>query len=369
MEKKKILHVPYGGLGHGGVSTVIFSIVEALYSDYSFDSVVFKKRCDREQLFQKYGNVYRINAYNDNGKRNPIEIILRPIILYRGIKNLCKKEKYDVIHCHNETDEGICLLAAKNAKVPKRIAHSHNTPSPRKRSSVLRLYEDINKILVNRYSTDRVGCSDAACSSFFGANRSYKVIFNTVDLERFNYDNKIKHEGITFIHVGRYTYQKNQEFVVETFYKIHLKYDNSKLLLVGYGEDKEYLATLIRKLGLEKCVDLIPGDRVDVASLYAVSDYMIFPSRYEGFGIVLVEAQAMGIPCFVSEAIQKDADAGLLHYLDLSRGSDYWANYILEFINSDNTIDLSLLNSNLMKYSVESISSQYRMIYSNDNNG
>mgnify|MGYP000366456599 FL=1 len=86
-------------------------------------------------------------------------------------------------------------------------------------------------------------------------------------------------------------------------------------MLVGFGEDKEKLKNLIHELNLDESVDLIPGDKVDVSEKYDEADYMIFPSIYEGFGIVLLEAQAKRIPCFVSEAIQKEVDAGLLNYI------------------------------------------------------
>ena len=130
---EKVLHVSCGGLGYGGVSSVILSIVESLHDTFEFGCVVFNSRGGREKIFEKYGNIYRINAYSVNGKRKISEIIFRPFRLYSGIKRICRDNHYDVIHCHNNTEEGICLLAAKHAGIPIRIAHSHNTTSPKKR--------------------------------------------------------------------------------------------------------------------------------------------------------------------------------------------------------------------------------------------
>lgn len=360
--KERILHVSCGGLGHGGVSAVIFSIVETLHNQFDFDCVVFKKHCDREKTFQKYGKLYRIEAYNDDGKRHLRELLIRPWKMYWGIYKICKTNKYHVIHCHNSMDEGFCLLAAKHAGVPVRVAHSHTTSSPKKRNVFIKIYEHINRKLMACAATDRVGCSEAACCCFFGKANS-KVVFNAVNLSRYRISKRISHDKLTFIHVGRYSFEKNQEMVIRIFRKINQVIPNSQLLLVGFGEDKDKLEKVIHELGLENTVQLVPGNQVDVSKMYAISDYMIFPSIFEGFGIVLIEAQAMGIPCFVSEAIQSEADAGLLTYIRLDAGIDVWAETILNHIKAGLKIDRISLEKKLYQFSNEAIGKQYALIY------
>lgn len=360
--KKKILHVSCGGLGHGGVSAVIFSIVETLYNQFDFDCVVFKKHCDREKDFQRYGKLIRIKAYNDDGRRHLFELLLRPWIMYWGIYKNCKKNKYQVIHCHNNRDEGICLLAAKHAGVPIRIAHSHNTLSPKQQGIITKASTYFNRKLMIYASTDRIGCSEEACNSFFGETE-HKVIFNAIDLNKYKAYNRTSHNKLIFIHVGRYTYQKNQEMVIQVFYRINQMIPDSELLLVGFGEDKDKLEKEITALNLNDVVKLVPGNKVDVGKLYATSDYMIFPSVYEGFGIVLLEAQAMGIPCFVSEAIQKEADVGLLTYIELNKGPEVWAQTILNYIENNKTVDEDDVKKKLYQYSSEVIGNQYIAIY------
>lgn len=134
-------------------------------------------------------------------------------------------------------------------------------------------------------------------------------------------------------------------------------------MLVGFGEDKEKLKNLIHELNLDESVDLIPGDKVDVSEKYDEADYMIFPSIYEGFGIVLLEAQAKRIPCFVSEAIQKEVDAGLLNYIKLSETPEKWAEKILLYIDSNNEIDDSKIQKNLNRFNSKEICEQYAKIY------
>ena len=358
----RILHVSCGGLGYGGVSSVIFSIVQTLHEQFEFDCIVFKKRCDREEIFKKYGNLYKINAYNDDGKRHLFELIFRPLRLYAGIYNICKRNKYQAIHCHNSNEEGICLLAAMHAGVKVRIAHSHTSPSTCKKSSLRKLVEYINQKLMIYAATEKIGCSEEACRSFFGKT-DYRVVVNSIDLDRFRINDRINHSKLTFVHVGRYTYSKNQDMIIRVFQRINQHLPDSQLLLVGYGEDEEKLKSTIHKLNMESVVKLVPGDRVQVSKIYAVSDYMIFPSLYEGFGIVLIEAQAMGIPCFVSEKIQKEADVGLLTYINLNAGIEAWSNTILDYVKAKHEIDMRNLTNRLYLYSNESIGKLYASIY------
>lgn len=360
--KNKILHISCGGLGYGGVSSVIFSIVKELHSRFDFGCIVFKKKCNREQEFLKYGKLYRIQAYNDDGKRHVLELLFRPFRLYINVFRICKKEKYDVVHAHNYFDEGICLLAAKNAGVPIRIAHSHNTMSPNKKGFFIRLQKKLNNLMIKYSATHRIGCSNKAGEDFFG-NLKYNVIYNSISLEKYTPRNRKNNEILTFIHVGRYTYQKNQEFIIKIFYNIKKKIEKSRLMLVGFGEDKEKLIKLVKELNLSESVFFIPGDNRDISKIYDEADYMIFPSIYEGFGIVLLEAQSKRIPCFVSEAIQKEVDVGLLNYINLSESEEEWAEKILLYINKKCEINDNTISENLKKFSINTICEQYANIY------
>ena len=361
---RRVLHISCGGLGYGGVSSVILSIVESLHGSFDFGCVVFNSKGGRENIFKKYGELYRINAYSINGKRRITEILFRSFRLYFGIKRVCKENNYDVVHCHNNSEEGICLMAAKHAGVPIRIAHSHNTPSTRKRALLFRIIEKINKKMIQQNATLFVGCSNAACASFFG-NSPYKVIYNAIDFSNYTIDQKSLNErnGKTFIHVGRYTYQKNQEFVIRVFKHLLAKDNTFKLLLIGYGEDESMLRNLTKELNIVESVMFIDGKEADITSYYKIADYMIFPSRYEGFGIVLLEAQSMRIHCFVSEAIQQEADAGLLTRLSLRQEPEEWANTIVDVISRMPKINYSILQEKLDKYSSTSVAREYEELY------
>lgn len=360
--KKKVLHVSAGGLNHGGVGTVIFAIVESLHEQFDFSCVVFSRKSAPEQKFEKYGKLYRINCYPRKGKRNYMELITRPFKLYFGIRKICRSEQFDVIHCHNQRDEWICLLAAKHEHVPIRIAHSHNPNSSRKVSAIEKVYKNISPIMLNRVANVKVGCSKVACEQFYNSEQ-FTVVPNSIDLSGFSIEKRVMHSGVNFVHVGRFTYQKNQEFVIETFSEICKQLSDAHLFLVGYGEkdETERLRKLIAELGISDHVEMVPGDKVNIVDYYAKSDYMIFPSRYEGFGIVLIEAQAMGVYCYGSENIQPEADVGMLSYMRLSDGPQKWANKIVADVKNG---EKGVYNqAKLMQYSNAAISDRYAEIY------
>ena len=129
-------------------------------------------------------------------------MIIRPFKLYTNVFRICKKEKYDVVHAHNLFEEGVCLWAAKNAGVPIRIAHSHNTNSLKRKNIILKIREKINCILVNKYATHKIACSSSAGNDYFH-NSNYDVIYNSIDLEKYSTkkSHRVNKEFLIFIHV------------------------------------------------------------------------------------------------------------------------------------------------------------------------
>ena len=327
MKKNKVLHISYGGLGKGGVSAVIFSITENLSKRFDFGCVVFSQIGVSEERFEKIGKLHRVNCYIPG---SIAEKIVRPFRMYREVKKICLNERYDVIHCHNGEEEAFALLAAKHAGVKIRIAHSHNTNSPKKISFIKRAYYKILRKSINKNATHKVACSTQAARDFFGKTSDVTIIPNSINLDHYYQNRNGEENHLRFVHVGRYGYQKNQEFILEIFKIIHQKFSDSSLRLVGFGADEKHLKERTSELNLEDSVFFIPGN-TDIPKEYKNADYMIFPSRYEGFGIVLIEAQAAGVYCFVSEAIQPEANAGSLQQLSLNDSAETWANAVLTY--------------------------------------
>ena len=130
-------------------------------------------------------------------------------------------------------------------------------------------------------------------------------------------------------HVGRFSQQKNHEFLVDIFKCISDKNPNAVLLLAGIGELENAIHKKVNHLGLKNKVIFL-GRRDDVPRLLSAFDVLLFPSFHEGMPNVVIEAQASGLPCIIADTITSQADiTGLVHYLPLSLSADTWADEVL----------------------------------------
>lgn len=361
MTKRKILHISYGGLGSGGVASVIHSISESLKDYFDFHCVVFRKKGSSEEQFAKYGKVHRINCYNQTGLRKLLDIIMRPFIMTICCYKICKEEKIDIIHCHNGYEEAYFLLGAKVAGVKNRIAHSHNTNSPISPSLLKKFSNIFHRFLINKLATVKIGCSQQACDDFFHTTNTY-VIYNAIDLNRFKWQRN-PHEGLCFLNVGRYCYQKNQSFVIDVFNEILKENSDAVLKLVGFGEDEKFLRNKVHIMGLEKSVFFVDGRNADIPSVYSEADVMIFPSTFEGFGIVLIEAQATGCYVFASDVVPKATDIGLMTRLSLNKSKNEWAQIICDNMIKVREGKYEYIHDKLSKFDINIVSQQYKKLY------
>lgn len=368
MRKKKVLQVAYHSLANGGVQAVIMEIVRNLSEDFDFDIILFtSKKNHYDEEFERYGRIYRIPTREKKNKiLNRLEHYYRWIKIFFGTYKIVKNGNYDVIHCHNEFESGICNLVAKLAGVKIRISHAHNSASPKRDPIIKKIYKYIMRKLIAKYSNVKIGCSKAAIQYLYGKNdKDAQVISNAIDLNKFDKEKYPAYNGKTlnFIHVGRFVYSKNQLFLLRVFKKISEKLKHSKLTLVGFGKGVEAIKEEIFKLNLQDSVEILPHDS-DIPFLLSRSSYMIFPSRFEGLGIALLEAQIMGVKCFASNAVPPEADLGLITYISLDAGEDAWAQYILEFIKNDNSHksrEVSIEKKN--QVDIEHIVKRYKLLY------
>lgn len=245
----------------------------------------------------------------------------------------CTK-KYDVVHIHgNSATMVLELLPSWLAGVGKKIVHCHNSVCGHK--ILNRLSFPIFKALY----TDAVACSLSAGEWLYGKGK-FTVLNNAVMLERYRYNNESRESvrrqygisaGITVIgHVGNMNYQKNHTFIIDIFEKYHAIDSDSVLLLVGDGELRDMIDGLIRKKHLEGCV--VMTGYVDAPENYLnAMDYFIFPSRFEGLALAVVEAQVNGLKCFASSELTKETDvSGRVRFISLSEPAEEWSRMILE---------------------------------------
>ena len=240
-------------------------------------------------------------------------------IYFKQLKLLLKNGHFDCVHIHGNSAMMLPeLVLAKNCGIEKRIVHCHNTTcnNPLLNSLLLPLFY--------RLSTIRLACSEEA-GNWLYKGRSYTVLNNAIDTEVFRFDElkrnlnrkKLGLENQFVIgHIGRINEQKNHEYLVRVFKEFHDHVPDSKLICIGEGALRPELEQLISDLKLEEHVMLL-GEHKNVENLLNAMDCFVFPSKWEGLGMVLLEAQAGGLPCIASDAVPNEADMGLTRYLPL----------------------------------------------------
>ena len=230
------------------------------------------------------------------------------------------------------------LIFAKKYKIKYRIIHCHNSQNM---DSKLRLIlHQFNKLRLEKYATDYWTCSQESNEWFFTSKLNKKVVLvhNAIDYDKYKFDMNVREEyreklnlegKLVFGNIGRFHFQKNQLRLLEIFKKISERKENTVLLLIGDGEEKNKIEDKIKELKLEDNVKLL-GIRDDVEKILQCMDAIIFPSLFEGLPLVLVEAQANGLPIFASDTITKEIVIGdNVTQISLEKNNEYWAKIIL----------------------------------------
>lgn len=249
--------------------------------------------------------------------------------------------EYCIVHTHTHAKMDVVLRAAEKCGIPCRIAHSHNARNDLPRAAAF--LKGLTSIPVEASATHFFACSSNAAKWLFPHRADEcKILYNgiQVDAYLFHYSSRrkirkelaISEKSFVMIHVGRFARQKNHAYLVKIL-ESYGRMDTSdwKLLLVGEGPLEEDIKMQVQAAGLSAHVIFL-GSRRDVSALYCAADMFVFPSLHEGLGIVVIEAQASGLPCIVSDAVPPEADmeVGLLHTMKLKDRTERWADMILK---------------------------------------
>lgn len=264
---------------------------------------------------------------------------------------------YDVVHVHSGPKNYYILKAAKRWGIPVRVAHSHNTGFQSKNPISIML-GNILKTPMKNNATRWVGCSKMACEWMFGKGcvekGKAKVILNAIDCNLFIYNEEIRNEvrkelGIEnkFVlgHVGRFEPQKNHTFLLDIFAETVKRRDDACLVLVGIGSLMESMKQKADSLGLSDKVKFL-GFRSDRERIMQAMDTFVFPSVYEGLSVVLIEAQASGMPVFVSDSTTTEVSySPYIKFLSLKQSASDWA----EEIVSRGTVERKNMKAEIQK--------------------
>ena len=330
-----------GIMNRGGAETMIMNLYRSIdKTKVQFDFVVHTndKGMFDDEIEELGGTIYHCPRY-----------VIKNHFEYKSWwNNFLKKHsrEYVAIHGHIGSTASIYLSIAKKYRLYA-IAHSHSA------GRVIGLKDIIYKVM--SYSTRNIadyffGCSELAGIKRYGkrvANNPniFSVLNNAINVDNYTYNNEIRRkireellineDQLVIGHIGRFDKAKNQAYLVNIFEKLHKIDENAKLVLVGTGENVEAIKKQIRELNLESSV-ILTGVRSDVCELLQASDVFVFPSIYEGLPVTVIEAQASGLKCLLSDTISKEVDiTGLVEYMSLNKSASEWAEKILSMLPYD----------------------------------
>lgn len=352
-----------GIMNCGGVEAVVMNYYRALdKSNVQFDFFVDKTSSfpQREEIERLGGRVFLVPPYSR-------------VFSYLGaLTRAFRQNEYRVVHAHTSTMNLFPLFAAWLAGVPVRICHNHSTANWGEGFKTLAKY--LLRPFARVFATDYFSCGEFAGRWMYGNRRfdsgKVHVMPNAIDTARFAYrpdarstlrsELGIGNETLVIGHVGRFMFQKNHSFLLEVFSALHKRHPDSVLLLIGEGE----LESAVRQKAKELCPNgsvRFLGVRQDVDQLYSVMDVFCLPSFYEGFPVVLLEAQANGLPCVVS--YQVSAEAAIhpnVSRISLSETPAHWADACFSAAGRMNEISEMITKAHDISLLAQDLSAFYR---------
>lgn len=310
MSKQKVL-IFAGGLHIGGAERVAANISKyAPPGEFEFHYLVFD--CNE--------NVYGSEIEANGGKVFSVPLPRKGYWKYiRTIRSLMKEHQYVAVHSHTMFNSAINLLIAKLQGVPVRIAHSHTTRPEARRSFARAVYETVMRKVIVWTGTHFFACGVEAGKWLFGESvfeRKGIVIRNGIETEAYRWDSSKRAEirsqygledAFVIGHTGTLNLVKNQGFLIRMLPDLLKIRPNTVLMLVGGNEGNGLarLQTIANELHVERHV-IFTGAVLNVRDYLNAFDVFAFPSLREGTPLSLLEAQANGLPCIISDSIPDD---------------------------------------------------------------
>jgi glycosyltransferase involved in cell wall biosynthesis len=338
----RILHV-VGSLNRGGVETWLWQAVASMTQErYQFDFCTYRR--DR--------GAYAADLEHCGCEFHNIPLGSSPAAIIRFAKcfrRLLREGRYDVVHCHGLLLVGFVLFLAWMESTPVRIGHAHSTNrnTGRMHSAANRLGIVLSRLLTRASCTHGIGCSSEAGAALFGRrwreDPKYRLIHCGIDLKPFGIDRNpdsvrtalgIAPGAKVIGHVGSFRIAKNHRFLLEVTARVLQHRRDIVLLLVGDGSLRPAIEKTCAALGIRERV-IFAGVSSRVPELMrSAMDVFVMPSLHEGLPLVLLEAQAGGLPCLVSDVVSHEAmvSDGGLHFLSLKVGAEVWAGAILSLL-------------------------------------
>lgn len=331
----RILQV-FARMDRGGAETMIMELYRNIdRSKIQFDFVVHTKdKCAfDEEIIGLGGKLYRVPKYTGINHSK-----------YKKVWNslFSTYPEYKIIHAHVRSTASIFLKIAKRYGLTT-IAHSHSTSNGYGIGASIK--NALQKNLLS-YSDFLLAASEEAGKWLFGSEAikedNFFVLNNAINTEKFIFNKEIREEvrkkmkidtKTVIGHVGNFKKEKNHKFLIDIFKEYHTINPNSILMLVGEGNLEDTIKNKVKDYGLLDSV-LFLGSRSNVNELMQAMDVFVFPSLFEGLGIVAIEAQAAGLPTLVSDTLPIEVKVtDIIDFISLNASFKEWENAIFKKTN------------------------------------
>lgn len=350
-----------GVWGNGGIEKVVYTYCKNLSPDkYNIYLLPIEKR---ESIFtaklQEIGVtiIEPVEKINGNALQ---KYKSRKKIVCNAVKN----KHFDIVHFHNSIFTSYMFLNEMKKICPntKYILHSHGDNAEAPYVHIKRLLNNIIKTIYQNVPDFCTACSDNAGKWSFTKriylSNKYTTLFNAFNTEDYMFDIN-KREYLKKYHkiesrfvigtIGRFCYQKNPEFIIQIIKNMNEKKYDFTFVWIGDGPDKDKMKNLAASYKINNIIYISSTD--DIRGYLSLMDAFILPSRYEGLGLVLIEALSCGLQCFASNVIPKDTQINSkIQYLPISESDSYiWSDKIIRFLQRTNTLKNNLVDRSYPK--------------------
>lgn len=310
----------------GGVESVVMNYYRHIdKSKFQFDFIIDEDSTvvPEDEILEFGGRIFKIPPY-------------QKLVSYRtALKQLFDTNNYQIIHSHINALSVFPLGVAKKCNIPIRIAHNHSTAAPGEYKKNVMKYA--LRLFAKKNPTHFMSPTYYAGEWLFGkkiADEKLFILKNAIEVEKFEFDplirKKIRQElgysddDFVVGNVGRCVWQKNQKFLIDIFKHFAEINGHARLVIIGEGLLKKELQEYVTTLNVSDKVSFISIVN-NVADYYQGMDCFLFPSRYEGLGMVAVEAQISGLPILSSSKVPMEASISDFFYqVDVGESPIIW---------------------------------------------
>ena len=367
----RVLQVLIGGNTFTGVSSYLYQYYKfidrnVVHFDFLFCRENSMKLVQDDPIF-KDSSFYILNAKKNNS--NDYKKI------YKELQKILEENRYDIVVVNTSivTIQYVCLLAVRKKKGLLFIPHAHNTDlilgkgaKRYKLRKLLSVVDTFGRAIIRKNSDYMFACTNDAAIKTFGYQSlkmdNLVLVRNALEIDRFSFDEEerkrirkqlnIADDQVVYGNIGSFCKRKNQAFLIKAFKIVHDQRPNTELWLIGDGNTRGELTSMVKTYGLDRNVRFL-GQRDDVNKLLLAMDCFVFTTLSEGLGIVAIEAQAASLPTIISDGVPRDVMiTDYCLQLPIEKQPEGWAREMLKITSES---DRNITTKDLVKagYSID----------------